>query len=404
MKIAIIDQPLNNRGDQSAHKAFIKVLKDHSFKTLALFINNDINSVKSFFKDINDVEYKIYNTPKGGSLIKKILIRFPLLFHLIIFFPGYKRFCHDLKNSDVVVMAPGGANIGVYKSWSTLSDLYIALSFNKKVAIWGRSIGPLSKKTKSDRRFFKKAIEVIKQVGFISVRDKKSQDFLSSLDINYVETTDTAFMYTPQVCLPKELSYLKNKKYIVFVPHELCSWHPFFKDIDPKKIDYLYINIINKITSMGYKIVMLPQLFCRGIKGDFHYFTYLKQKVKGSDLDILSEGYDSDIQQVVVKNADAVIGARYHSIIFAINNLTPFISLSYEPKMYGILDSLDLKKYSIDLKNLVMNDDISVFFESIDNIIKSKKIIKNVLKEKKGLAKQIAFDAFEQFIIYVKNE
>ena len=64
----------------------------------------------------------------------------------------------------------------------------------------------------------------------------------------------------------------------------------------------------------------------------------------------------SNFQQTLISNAKLVIGARYHSIVFAINNEVPFISLSYEHKMNGLLEILDAEKRSVDIYELKKAD------------------------------------------------
>ena len=65
---------------------------------------------------------------------------------------------------------------------------------------------------------------------------------------------------------------------------------------------------------------------------------------------VLEEQYGSDIQQNIISKAKFLIGARYHSIIFSINQAIPFISLCYEHKMKGVTDMLN--KEDIDLHDL----------------------------------------------------
>jgi len=402
-KIVIIDQPLNNHGDESAHKAFIRLLTEHGFKVSTIFFGSDPKAVKAFSRGIKHSEYYFYKKNKINLLIQNFFIHYPFLFNYAHLIPNFNKFCRHLNNSDVVVMAPGGANIGVYKSWTSLSDLYLALANNKKVAIWGRSVGPFLTETKSDKLFFKKSCEILNCVGYISLRDKESQQILSSLGINYVETIDTAFAYVPDINLPADLLNLKQKKYVVFVPHDLCSWHPLFKEIDPLILDKLYLDTIKKILSKGYLVVMLPQLFERGDKGDYHYFKHLQKKTNSPHINIISEKYNSDIQQIIIRNAEAVIGARYHSIIFSINNCTPFICLSYEHKMKGTLDSLGLEKYSLDLKQIVQSNDNKLLFHLLDNIIKEKKEIQSDLQKKRDSAQKKVFNAFNKFLKYIEE-
>ena len=96
---------------------------------------------------------------------------------------------------------------------------------------------------------------------------------------------------------------------------------------------------------------MLPQLF--GVnRGDHAYFEQLKEKSKMENVIVMPENISSDVQQLLISNSSLVIGARYHSIVFAINNCVPFVSLSYEHKMNGLLESLDKQNSSFDLTKI----------------------------------------------------
>jgi len=401
-KISVINQPLNNRGDQAAHRAFIRILNEHDFEISVLFLGYD-QAVKCFSEGIEDANYICFDQPSRIIQgIARFFVFFPFLYKFAEFLPGYDKFCHNLKSADMVVCAPGGANMGVYKAWGHLENLFMALENNENVSIWGRSIGPFLKKTYSDKLFFRRSCSIMDRMGFMALRDQKSQEIISSLNYEFIKTIDTAFAYTPEMDLPGELSYLINEKYIVFIPHKLYDWHPLFNKVDPKVFNHIYLEIIKKISSKGYKIVMLPQLFNLDKEGDYRYFEYLKQQVS-SDIDLISVDYDSDVQQAIIKNAKALIGARYHSIIFAINNITPFLSLSYEHKMYGMLRILELSDYSLDLLDIIENKDTKSIFKAIDKIIEDSQKIEIELKEKRRIAKGIVFDAFSEFLKYAKN-
>lgn len=62
----------------------------------------------------------------------------------------------------------------------------------------------------------------------------------------------------------------------------------------------------------------------------------------------------------------AVIGMRYHSNIFSAKMGTPFISISYEQKMKGFMEKMNLAEYCIDLKTL-SKDTIENRFEQLVN-------------------------------------
>ena len=95
-----------------------------------------------------------------------------------------------------------------------------------------------------------------------------------------------------------------------------------------------------------------------------------------------------------VPKSDFLIGARYHSIVFAINNNIPFVALSYEHKIAGLLKQLNKESQSVDIEHGL-------------ETLKGQKIILQSIKQKietshkdldcTYLAKKIAKDAFKEF-------
>ena len=94
----------------------------------------------------------------------------------------------------------------------------------------------------------------------------------------------------------------------------------------------------------------------------------LKKLVCGDEIIVLDERYSSDIQQCIMKNARLVIGARYHSIVFALNNGVPFISLSYEHKMKGLLETIGGIQNMVDIENIFDSNQDEHILQSIEQI------------------------------------
>lgn len=61
-----------------------------------------------------------------------------------------------------------------------------------------------------------------------------------------------------------------------------------------------------------------------------------------------------------------LMSMRYHSNIFSAKMGTPFISISYEQKMKGFMEKMNLAEYCIDLKTL-SKDTIENRFEQLVN-------------------------------------
>ena len=58
---------------------------------------------------------------------------------------------------------------------------------------------------------------------------------------------------------------------------------------------------------------------------------------------------DRQGHQAVIAGSKCVVGARYHSIVFAINNDVPFVTLNYENRILGMLEALGKQDRVVDI-------------------------------------------------------
>lgn len=353
-KIAVINQPLANRGDEAAHKAFIRILADRfpEKQIDIIFINQNKELIDSFVVNKKNIRYVNIKGAKHHIQFEAIslLLRCP---SLALLHPVLRKYKNCLKQYDYIINAPGGICMGGFRNWDHIWQLYISKELNKKIFYWGRSIGPFTDNNYRNKIFKTYSIILLKYFSFLGLRDSKSVEIARSFGINCTEMTDSALMQNIEVSVPDHIqNEIDGKNYFVFVPNQL-SWHYKYKTIEQNKIDDYYVSILEIIHKKyaDYKIVMLPQTYKSNIN-DFDYFIKLKKYSKIPKIIIVDENQNSDIQQQIIKNSVFVIGARYHSIIFAINNKKPFIALSYEHKMTGLLENLNLLNRSVNIQDI----------------------------------------------------
>ena len=293
--------------------------------------------------------------------------------------------------------------MGGFQNWAHLYSLYIAKFLNKKLAYYGRSFGPFPTKTLNNRLFKKYSLKMLNYFYFLSIRDKKSEKLAQALNLKYTPTVDSAFLDTPQADIPIEISSLyKSSPYIVFVPN-LLIWHYAYKNKITKDISLDFFSHLTEILLKTFptsKILMLPQIydFDTPQNGDMYFFYEIQERLKDNRIIVLSEKYNSDIQQAIISQAQFVVGARYHSIVFAINNKRPFISLSYEHKMTGLLETLNKTNYMIDITNALdtdmsRNQTYALFEQKLKTISSSFDMSETTIE-----AKRIANQCLEKFI------
>ena len=302
------------------------------------------------------------------------------------------------EEADVIIMAPGGINLGGFQDWKHLSLLLIARKMNKKLVYYGRSIGPFPDKNWKQKRFKKLACKVLHYCNFVSLRDEKSIQVAKDLNIACVPTVDSAFLDSTEVEIPLEIQQLiGNNPYIVFVPNELI-WHYAYRNkVKASDINNFYVCLVDIMQKhySNHKIIMLPQTNNQ-TRNDYDYFCELREVFPNREnIVVILDTYSSDIQQAVIKQAALMVGARYHSIVFAINQGIPFISLSYEHKMSGLLEKLGETERMIDITRIFKNQcekETAIHkFESLAIDLKNS-------MESKLKAKNIADNCFNLFI------
>lgn len=403
MKIAILNQPLANRGDEAAHKAFVRTLAhalpEAQIDVIFLYAQQELVDAM----DVHEENVRYIILPPPHHFMYRPVFYSLLLRHIRISFlhPSLHRFKKVLSKYDRVICAPGGICMGGFMDWMHVWQLLVAKVLKKPIFYWGRSIGPFSEETYKKKVFKKYSYELLHYFSYISLRDTKSVDIAKAAGLNVDEVVDSAFLETPTTQIPEIIqTEIANNDYIVFVPNEL-TWHFRYKNVPQDRIDNFYLKLLDIIV-INYpnaKIVMLPQTY-KSIINDYGYFEKLKHLSKNQNIIVVDEEQNSDIQQTIIAGAKLVVGARYHSIVFAINNNIPFISLSYEHKMSGLLEKLNMTENMLEIQDIFDSDD----GEERNNVLEGfSKLIGSIGNNVDSrLAKQIIFEGFENFISKVK--
>lgn len=400
MNFLIVNQPLNNRGDESAHKALVRAMLNSlpEAKINVLFIGRNQDSVNQYKIIDNRVKYVNVEPLKGR--VRRVLFRFLMLFpFFVMYHPTARKIIPFYKNADIIMCAPGGICMGGFQNWEHIWLLIIAKYLKKPTIYYGRSIGPFPITTYLNRIFRKQSIKLLNYFSFISLRDSRSANLADLLNVKYEKTVDSAFLESPCAEIPNDVKELIGQKpYVVFVPNKLI-WHYAYKGkVSLDGVLSFYKKILDVVMSKypEYNIVMLPQTFnfdnCN--KGDINFFKDLKQYTNYQNLIIVNDIYSSDIQQTIISKSDCVIGARYHSIVFAINQAVPFVALSYEHKIMGLLESLHKTDFAVDISSSFDSDEnmkktLSGFSSALNQAYKDEDTQKK--------AKKIAEECFAKF-------
>lgn len=402
MNILIVNQPLNNRGDESAHKALVRTMLSEmpTVSIRVLWVEANPDSIKQFAITDKRVEYVNIKEIRGFHRIATLSLRHSNFYFLNKLHPTFRHLLPHYKEADWVVCAPGGICMGGFQNWMHLFYLYLAKKMGKNIAYYGRSIGPFPTVTKSNRRFRQISVELLKSFKFLALRDRKSEEIAESMGLKYQSTVDTAFLDSPHVAsLPEPLLRLMVNcgKYIVFVPNKLI-WHYAYRNISEETIFSFFQNMLKMLLEKypEHHVVLLPQIFniTDGKVADYGFFLELSQRQNDNRIIVVPDRYSSDIQQTIISNASFLIGVRYHSIVFALNNSVPFVALSYEHKMSGLLKTLGKENCMVDITNAFtsvkrQNNVLVEVLEKLTHVQQDEAARKN--------AKKIAMDCFQRF-------
>lgn len=360
MKLLIINQPLNNRGDEAAHKAFVRTLLNiipEAYITVLFVQSYSPDAIRQFrVKHDRVVYFDLHPQGNFWQLAEKWINEGN--FSDWATSPDMQTMRNFYEAADFVICAPGGICMGAFQDWWHLFYLKFAQCLNKPLIYYGRSFGPFPTDTEQNVRFKEESLKILRYFSFISIRDKKTEEIAAQIgNLHYFPTTDVAFLECPHVVVPKEvINKIGAKPYMVFIPNYLL-WHPMYKGkVEKEAIIDFYCEIIDAIEQQypKHNIVMLPQTFGTGTYDgdDVFFFREIADIKDDKRLIVVPDIYSSDIQQSIIASSQFVIGARYHSIVFALNQNVPFIALNYEHKIQGLLTALHKQECMVNIQNI----------------------------------------------------
>ena len=359
MNILIIHSHNANRGDEAAVKAMVDELLLKYPKANITISNNGFTPYPNMPSNVTQIS----RFPKLQS--KTAQVEFFLALATkgkVVFSKEARMFMKSLQQADVVLHAPGGPSIG--DTYFKAEKLYLwRLNFIRRLGVpyifYAPSMGPFNCTTRNKLRS-----KVISGAEKVILRDpisvKYVKEFLPNIDVE--QALDSALQHDIDMSVNEQKynNYSGLKQFIE--EHERCigititdlKWHPVHKNEKIiEQIPVVFKAFINEKVREGYGIVFIPQLY--GNLNDTQIMDEYMMDHGTFMIDAFSEERDTYFQQYVISKLYAVVGMRYHSNIFSAKMGTPFVSVSYEQKMKGFMQSIGLRNYCIDLNDLSEN-------------------------------------------------
>lgn len=356
--IVFVNQHGSNKGDFAAFQTQIDLISNmFESKKIRLHVIYNVTTKGFDITDYKNIQINhLYDFT--STIREKLFYRLASVFPFFNTFnmgSGYIKKCkHVIDSADEIFLSNGGNNLGHYRDWRYMWRLRYSQYRKKQIKSFGNSISESGSKIFDYVKF-----RLIRSFEDYLCRDTISSNYLKSKKIKHTRTLDIVFAKTKNLFACNEV-FNKIPNAVVFTPNELHSWHINFKGKDKTNI---YVEVIDLLTERYQKnVILLPQLFSDNHINDYDYFLRLKKLSKKPDnVHVISDSSSVQEQLSYIRSSDYVIGGRYHSIVFALCQDVPVISISYESKMSGMMAFFNLSDYEMDV------NDISI--EKLEKII-----------------------------------
>ncbi|MBN2880925.1 polysaccharide pyruvyl transferase family protein [Candidatus Woesearchaeota archaeon] len=296
----------------------------------------------------------------------------------LLFGSLFSKKINSYSNFDLIIACGGGYLLA--KSWRSIFrlipfcyDFYFAKLFKKPYIMYNQSIGPFNNKL--DRLIIKHYIENAK---LIICRENITFQRLKSMNLqNLLLSNDVAFNLSPSPTQVLNSYYYDSSKMNVGIT--VRSW---FSDKRQNQYEKSIANFIEDSSSLNFYFI--PQVIYK-IGGDDDLITANRIfKLLSEDarkrVNIICEDISPSQIKYVISKMNYFVGTRMHSNIFALGAGIKTIAISYEPKTRGIMQTLGLEEYVIEMTD-IDTANLSVLFTRLvkdNNYFKRIENIKTV--------------------------
>ncbi|ERK32148.1 polysaccharide pyruvyl transferase family protein [Clostridium intestinale] len=339
--------------------------------------------IKNVFSNVlNPYPFKKTFLGKRVAIIKLV---FKMLTHYLKFNFLGEKFINSqenikiLKDSDLIIVCGGGFLGGKkFNSFIHLYQIYINNRLNKPTILWGTSIEPFKNNIV---KFFTE--KQIKNLTHIFPREKITDKYLSTIlaSNQYTLIPDMAFMLENK---DKEFEFVEKLRgtYNNIFGLTVRDWH-FPNSLEPKLAKERYLNsIVNMIEyyaqNMNTVFVFVPQVIFEGdddSKIAEEIRLRLKEQYKNNFIVDKTDWAPTEIKSLI-GNFDLFIGTRMHSNIFSTSMAVPTVAIAYEKKTNGIMETVELEDYVIEIDTINERD----LIEKIDKCYSNSLSIRDRLR------------------------
>lgn len=336
---------------------------------------------------LNPHPYKHTKIGKVVAIIKLVIMYIYLyafanlnLNYLINKYDNFKT----LSESDFIVVCGGGFLGGKkLESLMHLFQMYINTKFKKDVYVMGNSIEPMTNKLVK-----KYTNKVLKKMTHVYAREIITYEYLKTIlpKSKFSLIPDMAFMLEDNYKKNSMIDELKKEAKNVY-GITVRKWN-FPNSKNPKEKMKIYIDSIiefmdKEISKKNY-FVFVPQVIV-GYADDTDVAKKIKAGLKNPDgFIIIEDDLSPNEIKSLISNFNYFIGTRMHSNIFATSMKIPTLAIAYEKKTVGIMHTVGLDEYVIDIENIdfnILEEKVKLLAKNSETIIKQLNVRIELLRE-----------------------
>lgn len=232
----------------------------------------------------------------------------------------YKEIISAIKANDVIVGGGGSMLQNVTSNRSLmyyLMLLFISKCFGKKVLLFGNGIGPIQ------GNFWKWLTALLlNRIDQVVVRDEESYQALEQMGVTKNVKLGSDLVFTYEALKSQE----RNPKKITL------NLRPWKNEEDFLKV---FEAFVHDLLDQGYEVVLVPLQ----VGFDDRVLGILKDRVNRSGLSLLPCEPVEDIISSIA-SSKVFLGMRLHSLILSALVETPFVGISYDPKVNAFTSAM----------------------------------------------------------------
>ncbi len=259
----------------------------------------------------------------------------------------YREILKAIRKSDVIVGGGGSMLQNVTSNRSLmyyLTLILISKCFGKKILLLGNGIGPIQ------GSFWKwLTAGFLKRIDHVVVRDEEAYQTLIQMGVKENVKLGSDLVFTYETLSKQE----RNPKQVALNVRPWKNEEAFLK---------VFEAFVLELLEQGYKVIFVP--FQKGF--DDKILHVLKERINRDEIEILPCEPAENIISCIA-SSKVFIGMRLHSLILSTLVETPFIGVSYDPKVNAFasamnqaqienLDQLSLDRLRAEFQEVIENE------------------------------------------------